>query len=283
MHNTIRTGLLLALLFLAPAPALAEDSLLMGIFPRRNATLTSQFFSPLAKYLSKQLKRPVKLVTAKDFTTFWQGVTEKRYDIVHYNQYHYVQSAADYEVVASNIEQGRDEITGALYVRRDSGINKISQLRGRNIIFGGGRDAMMSYIVPRYLLLKGGLGEADFTTSFASNPPNAVLAVYFKQADAGGAGDVVMNLPSVTKIADTEELRYLAVSDPIKHLPWAVRRDLPNSLRQQIKQLMVGLNDSDAGDVIFKAAHVNGFSSATDSDYDSAREIIRAVLQENGE
>ena len=255
----------------------------MGVFPRRNATLTAQFYSPLAKYLSEKLERQVKLVTAKDFPTFWRGVTEKRYDIVHYNQYHYIQSATDYEVIACNKEQGRDLISGALYVRSDSGITSIEQLRGRKIIFGGGKDAMMSYIVPRYLLLKGGLGETDFTTSFASNPPNAVLAVYFKQADAGGAGDVVMKLPTVTKIAKTDNLRFLAQSKPIKQLPWTVRRDLPVELRQKIQTLLTGLSNTSNGKAILKAAHVNDFSPANDSDYESTREIIREVLQKNGE
>lgn len=280
MHKLSKATLLLALLLIGPAPALADESLLLGVFPRRNATLTSQFFSPLAEYLSKSLNRPVKLVTAKDFPTFWRGVKQKQYDIVHYNQYHYVQSADSYDVIASNVEQGSDTIAGALYVREDSGIDTIEQLRGRSIIFGGGEDAMMSFIIPSYLLRKGGLGASDYSTSFASNPPNAVLAVYFKQAAAGGAGDVVMNLPTVSKIADTGKLRYLAVSEPIKHLPWVVRKDLPEALRQQIKQLMVELKDKPEGANILKAAHVNAFSPARDSDYDSTRKIISDVMPE---
>jgi phosphonate transport system substrate-binding protein len=250
----------------------------MGVFPRRNATLTAKLFSPLAQYLGEQLGRPVRLVTAKDFSSFWQGVVEKRYDIVHYNQYHYIQSAAEYAVIACNEEQGRDVISGALYVRRDSGISEVSQLRGRNVIFGGGPDAMMSHIVPRYLLYEAGLGANDFTAHFAANPPNAVLAVYFRQADAGGAGDVVMNLPMVTKITGKDELAFLAVSEPIKHLPWAVRKDMPQALRAQIQSLMVGLASSERGRNILKTARLTGMSFASDSDYDSARSIIRKVM-----
>lgn len=276
-------SLLLLVVLLVPTLGMSEESLLMGVFPRRSATLTSQFFSPLAEYLSKNLGKPVKLVTAKDFPTFWEGVKKKRYDIVHYNQYHYIESAEDYQVIASNQEQGKDMIAGAIYVRDDSSIENIEQLRGKNIIFGGGPDAMMSYIVPRYLLLKGGLGKDDFTTTFATNPPNAILAVFFKQADAGGAGDVVMNLPVVTKIANNNELRYLAVSKPIKHLPWTVRRDLPEPLRQKIRDLMTRLGESERGKDILKAAHVNGFSPANDSDYDSSRKIIKDVMAERGE
>lgn len=284
MRNLSRALLtLLVLCLFIPYPAVAEDGLLMGVFPRRNATITAKFFSPLADYLSQQLGKPVTLVTAKDFKSFWKGVKEKRYDIVHYNQYHYVKSAKDYQVVACNVENGRDVIAGALYVRRDSGISKISQLRGHNIIFGGGRDAMMSYIVPQYLLRKGGLAGTDYKTSFASNPPNAVLAVYFQQADAGGAGDVVMNLPTVTKIANPDELKYLAVSEPIKHLPWVVRRDMPKALQQKIQKLMTGLSGSERGRDILKMAHLDGMRAANDSDYDKIRDIIREALPTNNE
>ncbi len=280
LHYTSRALLLLALL-VSPLFAVAEDALLMGVFPRRNATATSKIFSPLTRYLEAEIGRPIKLMVAKDFPTFWQGVVEKRYDIVHYNQYHYVRSATDYKVIACNVEQGRDVISGALYVRRDSGITDINQLRNHNIIFGGGKGAMMSYIVPRYLLMQGGLKESDYTTSFASNPPNAVLAVYFKQADAGGAGDVVLNLPAVTEIADQNELTYLAISKPLKQLPWAVKRDMPAALQQQIKDLLVQLGSSERGRIILKSAHLNGLNPATDSDYDDARKIIAALPSEN--
>jgi phosphonate transport system substrate-binding protein len=47
-------------------------------------------------------------------------------------------------------------------VRRDSGITEVSQLRGRTIIFGGGKDAMLSHIAPRFLLMQVGLKEGGF-------------------------------------------------------------------------------------------------------------------------
>lgn len=281
MRNTAKATLLLTLLLFGTPQVMAEETLLMGVFPRRNATLTAQLFSPLADYLTVQLGKKVKLVTTKDFASFWQGVAEKRYDIVHYNQYHYVHSANDYLVIATNEEQGRDKIAGALYVRRDSGITDITQLRGRKIVFGGGTDAMMSYIVPRFLLQEGGLNGSDYTAVFANNPPNAVLAVYFNKADAAGAGDVVMNLPTVTKIANKGELKFLAISKPIRHLPWAVRKDMPMEQQQRIQKLMVGLGDNEQGQAILKAARLSGIHKAADSDYDTAREIIRKVMSDS--
>lgn len=249
----------------------------MGVFPRRHATLTNQLFAPLAQYLSRQLERPVELVTAKDFDAFWEGVEAGRYDLVHYNQYHYVESADRYRVVAHNEEFGNAKIAGALYVRRDSGITEVAQLRGRTIVFGGGPDAMMSAIVPQYLLLQAGLGPDDYTTRYANSPPNSVLAVYYRQADAAGAGEVVIDLPVVRKSIRPETVTIIARSEPIQHLPWAVRRDMPAPLRERIQALLAGLGDSEEGRGLLEQARLTGLGAAEDADYDICREIIQRV------
>ena len=100
----------------------------MGVFPRRNAAETTRVFTPMVQYLSQQLGREVKLVTAKDFESFWLGVTEQRYDIVHYNQYHYIRSAQTYQVVAHIEELGKSTIAGVIYVRKDSVIKDLAGL-----------------------------------------------------------------------------------------------------------------------------------------------------------
>ncbi len=81
-----------------------------------------------------------------------------------------------YKVIAHNKEFGKDAVAGALYVRKDSGITALAQLRGRTMLFGGGKDAMLSYIAPVYMMMQAGLKKEDFKIEFAVNPPNAVLA-----------------------------------------------------------------------------------------------------------
>jgi phosphonate transport system substrate-binding protein len=176
-------------LYLLPASA-ADDPLTMGVFPRRNAKVTMKLFNPIAKYLSRKLGREVELVISKDFESFWEGVTEQRYDLVHYNQYHYLESHKKYgyQVIAKNEEFGSSRISGVITIRVDSGIRSVLDLKGKKIVFGGGPKAMMSYIVPTYLLREGGLRAGDYEEAFARNPPNAILSAYFRQSAAAGAG-----------------------------------------------------------------------------------------------
>jgi phosphonate transport system substrate-binding protein len=277
-------GLLCLVGALAAPPALqaAEDALTLGIFPRYKATVTTTMFKPLAEHLGEQLHRRVALVTAKDFDSFWKAVTEQRYDIVHYNAYHYIHSAQNYVVIAHQQESGRHAVGGALFVRRDAGITSLAQLRGRTIIFGGGRDAMLSYIAPRFLLMQAGLNDGDFKSEFAVNPPNALLALYHRQADAAGGGDTLIDQPVVRNAINAQELTVLAVTEPLLFLPWAVKRSLPAKLRDSIQNIMIGLGRSEAGKEILTTAEATGMGKAEDKDYNPHRRMMTEVFGGSG-
>ncbi len=237
---------------------------------------------PIARYLSSRLHREVRLETSYDFFSFWQNVAAGRYDLVHYNQYHYVRSHAEYgyRVILKNEEYGRTSISGAIVVRADSNIESLRDLRGRKIVFGGGPNAMISHIVARYLLREAGLDDADYITRFALTPPKACIAVYYRQAAAGGVGDVVFQIPSVRNSIKTDELRLLAVSEPLAHLPWAVSPHIPPQLAKEIQTILANMDTNPGGRAVLRGAGLTGLRVAQDSDYDSHRHIIRVVLHE---
>jgi phosphonate transport system substrate-binding protein len=283
--NATRIVLALCLVAGAAGPGAAQaaqDPLILGIFPRYKATETTTKFAPLANYLGEKLGRKVTLETSKDFDAFWNGVTSKRYDIVHYNQFHFIRSARDYQVIAHSQEFGKDAVAGALYVRKDSGITALSQLRGRTVIFGGGKDAMLSYIGPRYLLMQAGLKEGDFKTELAVNPPNALIALYHKQADAAGGGDILVDLPVVRSAIDARQVRILATTEPLLFLPWAVKRSMPARLRESIQAILVDLGSTPAGREVLKAAGTTQLGKAGDRDYEPHRRMISAVFGAEG-
>ena len=275
-------GLLLATVF-EPAAHAAEGNLVLGIFPRYNATDTATMYMPLADYLSQRLGNiKVTVATTKDFDTFWKGVEEQKYDIVHFNQYQFIRSAQNYRVIAHSQEFGRSAVAGAIFVRRDSGITDLAQLKGRTVIFGGGKDAMLSYIAPRFLLMGAGLKEEDFKSEFAVNPPNALLALYHRQADAAGGGDILVDLPVVKNAIDAGELKVLATTDPLLFLPWAVKRTMPAKLRNSIQSILTELGQNAAGKEVLKAAKTSGINKAEDKDYAVHRTMVNAVMGPKG-
>ena len=261
-----------------PAARAGDGTLVMGIFPRLNASDTTTRYAPLADHLSERLGRRISLVTSKDFESFWRGIEEQRYDIVQYNQYHYIRSAKNYQVIAHNKEFGKSTLAGVLYVRKDSNITNLVQLRGRTVLFGGGEDAMIGYIAPVYMMLQAGVKKDEFKSRFAVNPLNSVIGVYHKQADAAGSGDGAVEQPALKNAIRTDELTVLAVSEQLLHLPWAVKRAMPARLRASIQSALVDLENSEAGQKVLKSAVLTGIGKAEDKDYDPHRRMVRAVM-----
>lgn len=276
---------LVAAFFVADYAKATEDPLVIGIFPRRNPEATFKLFNPMADYLSQQLGREVRIDTRSNFGDFWKQVEAGSYDVVHYNQNHYIQAKEKFghEVIVRNKEMGSDLIGGAIFVKKDSGIKSIQDLKGKEVVFGGGKGAMQSYIIATYLLREGGLCAGDYKEKFATNPPNAIKAVYFGQTLASGAGDVVAKLPVVAKAIDTSKITMLAQSERYAHLPWAVRGDMDPTLREQITTLLTSLADTPEGQEILKKAKLNALVSAVDADYDPHRQIIKRVADNNYE
>jgi len=274
--------LLIAAATFAPVIQAADDPLIMGVFPRRSSAETAKLFTPMADYLGERLGRKVKLVTSKNFDSFWNAVTEERFDIVHYNQYQYIRSAKTYKVIAHTQEFGKNTVAGVLFVRNDSGITEVTQLRGRIVIFGGGRDAMLSYIAPRFLLMQAGLKEGDFKTEIAVNPQNALVALYYRQADAAGGGEVVLDQPVIKNAINAQEVRVLAATEPLLFLPWAVKRTMPAKLADSIQSILLELKNSEAGRQVLKSAIMTGMGPAADKDYDPHRKMTTAVFGPQG-
>jgi phosphonate transport system substrate-binding protein len=282
----VRFILVLALIMLIPGPVLAESqpgTLHLGVFPRRNPHTTEIMFSPLARYLGAHLQRPVVLETTPDFASFWDAVSRQRFDLVHYNQYHYIRSHRDYgyRVILQNEEYGHQQIAPAIVVRADSGIHSLSELKGKKIVFGGGRKAMIAYIGATYLLRQAGLNDGDYFEQYALTPLKAAIAAHYRQAAAAGAGNYILRLPGVRKQVGEDSLRYLAIGQPHAHLPWAVSPSLPAPLANKIQSLLSGLTRTTEGRAILKQAGLTGLNPAADEDYDPYRRITQAVLDES--
>ena len=264
------------------ASAAADAEFIMGILPRHTPSETAEMYSPLAAYLSRELGSTVKVETTPDFKSFWAAVAAGRYRLVHYNQYHYVRSHKEfgYTVIAKNEELNRSTMGAAIVIRKDSGLKSLADLRGKKIIFGGDRQALMSYIIPTYMLRQAGLNAGDYSEEFAKVPPNVAMAVFFKRADAGGTGDIVFDVPFVREKIDVKQMDTLAKSEPVAYLPWAVRGDVPAAERERLQKLLLGVKTSPDGNKILQSAVLTNLVGAADEEFNFVRSVIKTVTNE---
>jgi phosphonate transport system substrate-binding protein len=239
-------------------------------------------FTPLILHLEQQLSKKIVLDVPPDMPAFWSRLEEGNYDLVHLNQYHYVRAHAKlgWQAILKNEELGEDTIAAALWVLNDSNIKHVSDLREKLIVFGGGDHAMVASIMIRDILLQAGINDDDYIGMSTIHPMKSVISVYYKQADAAGVSASVDKLPAISNEIDTEKLRILAKSEPVAHLPWAIRGDIDDETRNRVVNALLSLNGSISGLKVLKSAGLTGIRSANDSEYDKHREIINRVLNE---
>lgn len=252
-------------------------AIVFGIFPRWNAQITVRDFTPLATLLSHELGRPVRIETDKDFDSFMRRVYAREFDIVHLNQLQYLHAreAANYRAIAKMCDNPACTIKAIIITRRDTKLTKVSDLKGKTIAFGD-PSAMVSYVLAKSLLLESALEPSQYKTVFTKNPPNALLAVYNGEADAAGVSLSVFQRPEILQRIDIHQLRTLAESRPIPHLPVAVRGDMDAQLVRRLQRILTGLTRRQDGREALRKIGIERFEATDDNQY----AIIRALMEE---
>jgi len=279
--NAYKHSIVGIVLFFITATAIADIN--VGIFPRRKAGQMYTMFKPITEQLSTRLGEKVNLIVPKNFKAFWKDLNSGRFDLVHYNQYHYIKSHKElgYNVILANKEFGDKKVSGMVAVRTDSGINTIEELKGKTVMFGGGKKAMMSYIIPTYLLKQQGLRPGiDYQEKFALNPFAAIIATYDGHADAVGNGEVILSLKRVKQRVDIGKIKILSSSKPVIFLPWAVKKDMNVEKINIIQNFMVDLKNTTEGKKMLKKAMINEFYVVEDKEYDYIRELVEKAIGE---
>ena len=164
----------------------------LGLLPRLSAVEMNKMFTPLAEYLSNETGEKVSLVIPKDFDAFKALVRGGQLDLGFANPLIYVELKKDVNIDPlglSSEQKAGTKFRGIIIARKDSGIEKVNDLRGKKLIFVD-KDSAAGYIFQMLLLRKAGLDiTKDFTMlPFAKKHDNVTMAVFNKAADAGRTG-----------------------------------------------------------------------------------------------
>ena len=136
--------------------ALAE--IRFGILPRLSAVELTTMYTPLAEYLTKEVGDKVILVIPKDFDAYKTLVESGQVDMGFSNSVVYIQLKKNVNIDALAVsaeKKAGTKFRGIIITRRDSGIEKIQDLKGKKLIFVD-KDSAAGYTFQMLLLTKAG-------------------------------------------------------------------------------------------------------------------------------
>ena len=160
---------------------------------------------------------------------------------------------------------------GGIFVRADSGVKSIKDLRGRKFAFQR-PGSIDGYVYPAGMLKKAGIKVQPVNIGNAS----AVTTVFKKRADAGCANveSIESTLVAFDKI---KQIKVLMRTDPIPNGVIVARGDLPPSTLAQLTKAIADMNVDTDGQLAMKELEFDRMAPATDHDFDSLRKMTRLL------
>ncbi len=194
----------------APARAGEPPPLVLGVFPYVTPVQLAQFHTPLKDYLAARLKRPVTLVTAPDFMSFVERTRDGQYDLVitapHLGRL--AETRDGYQRVA----QTGHTVQALFLARKDSGIEKIEDLKGRRVMVA--QKVSLIYQMAEQMLRNHGLVPGVSVTIVETRTHNnAMHAPLRGEADASVTGTLLF------KVLEDEQKKQLRVIGSSPEMP----------------------------------------------------------------
>lgn len=233
---------------------------------------------PLCRYLERELGIPVTLRVAEAYVELPALLKSGEVDVAQLAPLAYVQlrrKLRGIQPIATPIIGGGPSYVGHIYVRDDSDLRTLDDLRGHSIAFVA-RDSSSGFLFPRELLRQRGHNPDVFFSSeiFVDEHPAVQKAVAEGNADIGAAFDATSDWTGqrdppagLRVVAKTERIPNDCIAARPKYDPGTVA-----ALRRALVALRPGAKEAEE---ILSSLKVNGWLPADDSRYDRIEEVLK--------
>jgi phosphonate transport system substrate-binding protein len=262
---------------------LAAETLTVALTPSQSPTALQQTGEEFGAALSRLLKMPVKVYVASDYAAVIEALRSRTADLAFLHTVGYVlaNQEAKATLLAKDVWHGKTSYTSRIYVRKESGIKSLEELRGKTIAFVDPTSSS-GYVYPMVMLIEKGLVKnRDPKTFFkdalfAGSHDAALLALLSQKVDAAASFDLAREqyLKDKPRI---EALTWVAETPPIPEAGIAARQGLDPALAKRVFDALLALNAPEYKPLLKKLYSIDGFTDpGPDSDFD----VVRIALRE---
>ncbi len=263
-----------------PAFAWSGDRLTLAFIPQENPEKLLGDIEVITAWLSERMAIAVGGFVTFDHAAAVEALRNGDADISFMGALPFVLAEAEIGAVPllSEVYRGAPVYRGRVFVRRDSGIATLADLRGRTIAFAD-PISESGYLFPLDEFVQANLiadaGEADRffrQTFFAGGYQQAMQAMASGLVDAAAASEYADLLLTPAQQA---EVVWIAESEPIPSHVVIARPDLDPVLKDRFTAVMLQLNAPENRAMLTYVYGPDGYMPADPAAFDGVREIAR--------
>lgn len=260
--------------------AAQENGLRLAFIPQENPEKLLGDIETITGWLADQIGVSVEGFVTIDHAAAVEALRNGDADISFMGALPFVLAEAEIGAVPLLSEVYRDapSYTGRVFVRRDSGIQTLADLRGKGIAFAD-PISESGYLYPLAEFVEAGLvagpGDADAFFDrifFAGGYQQAMQAMAEGLVDAAGASQYADLLLTPQQQA---EVVWIAESEPIPSHVVIARPGLDADLRSRFVDAMMRLNEAGNRGLLRYLYGPDGYVRADPAAYDGVRDMAR--------
>jgi phosphonate transport system substrate-binding protein len=261
----------------APGETQAPKSLHLVSTPSQKPTDLLASGERFGTALGKLVGIPVRVTVASDYAAVVEALRNKTADLAFLHPAGYVLANREAKamIIAQDQWHGNTSYRSRVFVRQDSGIKSLEELRGKTIAFVDPASTS-GYVWPMVLLIKRGLVQNRDPKTFFKEAvfvgahDAALQALLHGQVDAIASFDQARE-QYLKDPAEREKIAWVAETDPIPEGGIAGREGLDPATVAKVKAALLQMRGPEYAQLLKDLYDIDGFEPADDAIYEPVR------------
>lgn len=245
-----------------------------AVHPLYNPEKLIQAYNPLINYLNLRVKGArFTLEASRDYASYEEKFGKKKPEFLLPNPLQTLKAMkVGYNVIAMAGEP-RD-FKGIFIVRKDSPIKTPKDLTGKKVSYPA-PTALAACIMPQYFLYCSGISvSTDIENHYVGSQESSIMNVYLGLTAAGATWPPPWRAFQKDHPAEAGKLKIIWETESLINNSVMVRDDIPADIREQIRELLIQLQNSEQGKKILAGMETTRFLPASNTDYDLVRKYM---------
>ena len=252
---------------------------IVGIHPLHNPKRLMEVYGPVIDYLNSTIPQAhFRLEASRNYEEFEKKLYGGHFDFAMPNSYQTVRSLKyDYRVFA---KMGNDEMfRGIILVRKDSGIHKISDLKGKKVAYPA-LTALAATMMPQYYLQTHGIDvNRDIENLYVGSQESSIMNVLLGHVAAGATWPVPWKTFQQENPEMAAQLEVKWQTGTLPNVGWVARGDVPNALVEAVGKALVNLNSTQQGRAMLEKLGITSFEHASNATYKPVQQYLKVFSE----
>lgn len=233
-------------------------------------------YRPLAQYLSAKLKRPVELRTVDSWEGLAKSLANGETDMALMGPWGYVlaNNEAGAQVVSTILYDGKPEYFAIIVTHPASGINSVSDLRGKTFAFAD-KGSTSGFLIPRHYFMTLGITPEKYFKKVLYTKHQAIQTqVALGVLDAGADYNRNRNAMIEQGLIKAEQSKIIWTSEPLPNDAFAVSQTLfaDKKFVSQLQEALESIGPALKTTPGLLPAHYTGFVTRDNAFYKPIRD-----------